>query len=178
MLLMCRCLFRRRRASVNSTLAAVIADMVHSGFVDYGLVVNIVNVRDVHIIHRTVVVEGSVVPISTSIADATIAKPVVDAAVEADMRTPVAFIPGIGVAPPTPIARCPEEARLRSHHPSPRHPEVAFIAICPVARRPQITGGGAHGLRVNGERGRSDHDRHAELRQRDGRYSQYQKSEQ
>ena len=85
-LLVCRCLFCSGRASGNSTLAAVIADMVHRGVVDYGLVVDIVNVRDVHVIHRAVVVEGSVIPISAFIADTTVAEAIVDATVEADLR--------------------------------------------------------------------------------------------
>jgi hypothetical protein len=123
--------------------------MVRPGVVDYGLVVNIVNVRDVHVIHRAVVVENSVIPISASIADTTIAEAVVDATVEADMRTPVAIIPGVGVAAPTPITRGPEEANFGSHHPRTRHPEVAFIPVSPVAGRPQITVGGGHGLHVH-----------------------------
>src|ERR1019366_5930879 len=78
-LLVCRCLFCPGRAGVNSTGAAVITDMVHSGVVDYGPVVNIVNVPDVHVVHRAVVVEGPVIPISAFIADTTIAEAVVDA---------------------------------------------------------------------------------------------------
>src|SRR5208337_2325200 len=155
------------RTSANSTLAAVIADMVHRGFVDYGFVVNIVNVRDVHVVHRGVVVEGPVIPISAFIADA-----VVDATVEADMRPPVAFIPREGTAAPAPITGSPEEANFGSHHPRTRHPEVALITISPVAGRPQITVRGDHGLLVHRQRGRSDRDRHAELRRRDGRYGQ------
>src|SRR5208283_3492592 len=56
------CLFRCRRAGYKSALAAVIADVVHCRFVDYGLAVDIGDVRDVHIIYRAVVEEGSVVP--------------------------------------------------------------------------------------------------------------------
>ena len=148
-LLVCRCLFCLGRSGVNSTGAAVIADMVHRGVVDHGLVVNIVNVRDVHVIHRAVVVEGPVIPIPAFIADTTIAKAVVDATVEADMRAPVALIPSVGVAAPTPITGSPEEANLGSDHPRTRHPKVAFIAIGPVTGRPQITVGGAQGLRVH-----------------------------
>src|ERR1035441_10196610 len=135
-LLVCRCLFCLGRAGANSTGAAVIADMVHGGVIDHGLVVNIVNVRGVHVIHRAVVAEGSVIPISAFIADTTIAEAVVDAAVEADMRAPIAFIPGVGVAAPTPIPGGPEEADFGSHDPGTRHPEVAFITIAPVAGCP------------------------------------------
>src|SRR5208283_2914560 len=101
-LLVGRRLFCRSRASRNSAFAAVIADMVHCGFVDYGLFVNIGDVRDVHVTHRAVVEEGSVIPVSASIADTTIAEAVVYAAVEADTLAPIAFIPGESVAAPTP----------------------------------------------------------------------------
>ena len=175
-LLVCRGLFCPARAGVNSTGAAVITDMVHPGVVDHGLVVNIVNVRDVHVIHRAVVVEGPVVPISAFIAHTTIAEAVVNATVEADIRAPVTFIPGVGVAAPTPVTGSPEEANLGSHHPRTGHPEVAFISISPVAGRPQITFGWGHGLNVHRERGRSDRDRYAELRERGDRYGQDQKS--
>ena len=175
-LLVGRSLFLSSRAGGNSTSAAVIADMVHRGDVDYGFVVNIVNVRDVHIIHRGVVEEGAVIPISASVTDTAIAEAVVDAAIEADLRAPVAAIPGECIAAPAPVAGSPEQASLRRCHPRTRHPEITFIAIGPVAGRPQITIGGGHGLLVHRQRGRSHGDRHGELRESDGRYGQYQKS--
>ena len=147
-LLTCRRLFCLRRTGGDSTSTAVIADMVYRRVVDYGLVINIVNIRDVYVIHRAVVIEGSVIPIPSLITGTAIAVAVVDAAVEADLRTPVAAIPGVGVASPAPIARSPEQTH-RSQHPRARHPEVAFVPISPVARRPQIAGGGNHGLRVH-----------------------------
>ncbi len=175
-LLVCRGLFCPGRAGVNSTGGAVIADMVHSAVVAHSPVVNIVNVPDVHVVHRAVVVEGSMIPVSAFIADTTVAEAVVDAAVEADMGAPIPLIPSVGVAAPTPVTGSPEKANLGCHHPGTGHPEVAFISISPVAGRPQITFGGGHGLNVHRERGRSDRDRYAELRERGGRYGQYQKS--
>ena len=154
---MCRGLFRSSRAGGNPTRAAVVADVVYRG-VDYGLAVNIVNVRDVHVIHRGVVVEGSVTPISSSVADATIAEAVVDAPVEANGRTPVAFIPGEGVAAPTPIAGGPEQANGGRFGPCARHPEIAFTTVSPVTGRPQITALRTKGLRVCNQFGRSDRD--------------------
>ncbi len=145
---MCRGLFCSGRAGGNSTTAAVIADMVHGG-VNYGLVVNIVNDRDVHVIHCGVVVEGPVVPISASIANPTIAEAVVDATVEADLLAPVAFVPSVGVVAPTPVTRSPEQTCFRRLRPRTWHPKVAFISVRPVAGRPQITGSGDHGLFVH-----------------------------
>src|ERR1022692_3336607 len=172
-LLVCRCFFCLGRAGGNSTGAAVIADIVDPSVVDYGLVVNVVNAGDIHVVHRTVVVKLSVLPTSALIAGTTIAKAVVDPTVEADLRTPVTVIPAVGVAAPAPITGSPEQTNLGSHHPRTRHPEVAFIPICPVAGRPDITGGGHHGLCVHRQRGRSDRDRNRELRERGSRYSQY-----
>ena len=172
-LLVCRGLFCSGRAGVNSTGAAVVADMVHPGVVDYGPVVNIVKVPDVHVVHRAVVVEGSMIPVSAFIAETTVAETVVDATVEADMGAPVAFIPSVAVTAPTPVTGSPEEANLWSHHPRTWHPVVAFISISPVSGRPQITLGRGHGLHVHRERGRCDRDRYAELRERGGRYGQY-----
>src|SRR5580704_14959327 len=172
-LLASRTLFRGGRPGADSTPASVVADMVYRRGIDYGFAVNIVNIRDVHIVHRAVVVEGSVIPISASVADTTVAEAVVDATVEADLRTPIAFIPGEGAAPPTPVTRSPEQTSFRSHRPCARHPEVAFIPIGPVPGRPHVSDGGAHGLGVHRKRGRSDHDRHSELREQTGRYGQY-----
>src|SRR5208337_1328704 len=177
-LLVHRSLFHGGRSGGNSTLAAVVADMVHRGFVNYGLAVNIGDVRDVHVIHRAVVVETSVVPISAPIADTTVAKAVVDATVEADTLAPVTFIPCKGIVAPAPIAGSPEQANGRRLDPCAGNPEVAFITVRPVARCPQITGCGDHGLSVYRQRGRSDRDRHAELRERDSWYHHEQNCEQ
>src|SRR5271156_4911928 len=144
-----RIFFCRGRARRNSTAATVVADVVHPRFVDYGLAVNIGNVYAAYVIHRGVVVEASVVPISASVAHTTVAEAVVDAAVKADGLAPVAFIPGEGIAAPTPIARSPEQARFRRLDPGARHPEVAFIAIPPVAGRPHIADRWNHGLSVH-----------------------------
>jgi hypothetical protein len=145
----CRCLFCCRRASGNSTGAAVVADAVHGGIVDYRRVVNVVNVGDVHVVHRTVVVKLSVLPTSALIADTAIAKAVIDAAVEADLLTPVAAIPGEGAAAPTPVTGSPEQTNGGRLNPRAWYPEVAFITISPVAGRPQIAGLGGHGLHVH-----------------------------
>ena len=170
----CRGFFRGCRACGNSATAAVVADVVYPGFVDHGFVIDIGNVYATDVIHRGVIEEASVIPISAAVAYATVAETVVDTTVEADGLAPVAFIPGEGVAAPAPIAGSPEQARFRRLDPGARHPEVAFIAIRPVAGRPHIAGGWNHGLGVYRQRGRSDRDRHAELREQTGRYGHHQ----
>ena len=106
-LLVRRCLFCLGRTSVNTTCAAVVTDPVHCRTVDDRRVVNVVNVGDVHVVHRTVVVKLSVLPTSAFIAGSTVAVTVVHATVEADLLAPVAAIPGVGVAAPAPITRSP-----------------------------------------------------------------------
>ncbi len=170
----CRCLFGCRRASGNSTGAAVVADPVHGGIVDNRRVVNVVNVGDVHVVHRTVVVKLPVLPTSALIAGTAIAKAVIDAAVEADLLTPVAAIPGERAAAPTPVTGSPEQTNGGRLDPRTRHPEVAFTSISPIAGSPQITVVGGHRLHVHRQCRRSDRNRHLELRERGGRYGQYQ----
>jgi hypothetical protein len=104
--------------------------------VDHGLVVNIMNVPDIHVIHRTVVVEGAMIPISALVANTSISKAIIHTAIKADVFAPVAAMPGVRIIAPAPIPRSPEEANFWSHHPGSRHPEVTFISITPIAWGP------------------------------------------
>src|SRR5258708_6403933 len=52
------------RSRVGSTVAAVVADAVHAGIVDDGLVVRVVNNRGVYIHDRGVVEEVAALPVS------------------------------------------------------------------------------------------------------------------
>jgi len=141
--------FRCSWCGLNALGATVVTHPVDGGVVDHAAFVDIRDVDVSNIIDRAVVAEGPVVPIPAFIAGATIPETVVDATVEADMRTPVADIPGVGIAAPTPITGRPEQANFGSHYPRTRHPEVALITISPVAGRPQITVARDHGLRVH-----------------------------
>jgi hypothetical protein len=82
----------RRSTRRDSTVAAVVADAVHRGVVDHGGVVNVVDVGDIYVVDGTIVEKVAAVPTSAFIAIAEIAESVVDAAVESDMRTPVANV--------------------------------------------------------------------------------------
>jgi hypothetical protein len=130
-------------------MTAVIADVVVRCIVDYSLVVNIVHACDVDVIHRAVIVERSVIPISALVANAAIAVAIIDATVKPYMFTPVTAMPGVPVIFPTPITRSPEVADFGSHHPGSRNPVVAFVSIRPVAGRPYITVAGSHRLHVH-----------------------------
>src|SRR5208282_316549 len=176
MTLVGRGLFCSGRAGGCSTGSAVIANVVSRSSVDYVSFVRVVNVGDVDVVDRGVVVEGSVIPISALIADTTIAEAIVDAAVETDCGTPVAVVPGKGIATPAPIPGSPQQANGGRLGPRARHPEIAFITVSPVAGCPQIAALRTHRLRVRHQFRRSDRDRHADLRERGGRHGQYQNS--
>ena len=95
-----------------------------------------VNVGDGDVVHAAVVVEPVVAPVATLIAHTGIAVSVVDSAVIADVRAPIAVVISVASANPTPIAGRPQEAGLRRTRPCARHPVVALRRVCPVARRP------------------------------------------
>src|SRR5208337_4547789 len=125
---------------VDSTVAAVVADVVLV-VVDHGRVVNIVNVGDVHVVHRTVVEKVPAVPTPAFVTFTEIAEAVVDPAVEAYVRTPVAVIENKSVAAPAPIGWSPQETDFRRHHPGARHPVVIVdvVVVGPVAGGPDKT---------------------------------------
>src|SRR5208283_1946102 len=134
--------------------APVVANVVHSSIVRHRGVVSVVNIGDVHVIHRTIVFELSVVPTATFITLTAVAEAIIDSAIEAYVLAPVAFIESECPAAPTPIAWGPEETGLRSHHPRTRHKEVT-VAVSPVAGCPKITLGGDGRLHIHGQcRGR------------------------
>lgn len=84
------------RPGPNAAVASVVADPVNRNVVDHPGVVGIVNVSDIHMVHRAVVIELPVAPIPAVIAVAGIAITVIDTAVEPDLRAPVTGMPDIG----------------------------------------------------------------------------------
>ncbi len=87
---------------IDSTVPAVVAGAVAAIVRDL-VVVDIVNDRCIHIRDRGVVVNPVVVPIRALIATTGVSETVVDAAIIANVRTPVARVPmviAVVVAPP------------------------------------------------------------------------------
>jgi len=144
------------RTRCDPTGTAVVADPVHRRIVDHCGVVGVVNVGDVHVIHRAVVFELSVVPAATLITFTAVTEAVIDPAIETDLRTPVAFIESKSAATPAPIAWSPEETGLRSHDPRTWHKEVTAVTVRPVARCPEITLGRDGRLLVHRQRRRTN----------------------
>src|SRR5271170_2530857 len=83
------------RTRFHSALAAVIADAIYCRVVDHRGVVNVVNVGDVHVVHRTVVEKVAIIPPTTLVALAEVAESVSDPTVETYVKTPVSFIKSV-----------------------------------------------------------------------------------
>ena len=144
-----------RWALVDAAISAVVTDAINGPIVVYDRgVVGVVNLGDVDVVHGTVVVEAIAVPASTFITVAKISIAVVDAAVKANLRTPVAFVKEEGISAPAPISWRPEIADFRRLHPCAGHPVIIAVLVIPrpIPRRPEVAFGRAYGLFVHRER--------------------------
>src|SRR5581483_12054914 len=101
---------------VDSMRTAVEAYAVHGDIVDHRPVIN-VNVGDRHIADGTVVEEMPAAPFPTIETHARISEAVIHAAIKADVRSPVADMPDVCAAAPSPVAGRPEQSRTRRHDP-------------------------------------------------------------
>ena len=147
--------FLARRSRVEPAPTAVVAHVIHAHIiVDHGLVVGVVNDGGVHIVDRGVVGEPIMFPASTFIAMPDVAAAVVHAAVESNMLAPVTDVEQKYAFVPAPVTRRPEHTDLRRIQPRAGHPEVAFPAVPPIARSPQIAGLRARRLVVDRQRRR------------------------
>ncbi len=153
---------------LHSTLSAVEG---HVRVVDDDrLVIDVGDVGDVYVGDGAVVEEVAFAPLATLEAVAAVAEAVVDAAVEADLRSPVAFVEGVDAVIPSPVAGSPEQAGLGSFHPGAGNPVVAVVVTPgPIAGGPEVAFAGADGLRVNRQRGRTEADGDADADLRGGR---------
>jgi hypothetical protein len=137
MLLLPRRQFRRPGAHLYSALPAVKAHVVAATVVVvHAAIINVMHDCDVHIVVRAVVVEMSAAPVAALVAETDIAKAVIDAAIVADVRAPVATVKAVAVIVVAPVAGGPESALVGSLDPPAGHPVVAALTPCPVAGRP------------------------------------------
>jgi hypothetical protein len=134
-LLVQHCQFGRRRPNVESAGAAGIAHF-GSGVIGDVVVVYIANDRGIHIVDGAVVVERTSVPIAALIAAAPITEAVIDTAIVANVRTPIAVAPEIAPANERPIRRRPERADVRSNDPCSRNPVITAGSVSPVTGSP------------------------------------------
>src|SRR5690242_7719722 len=132
--------------------------MVLRASVSHGPAVRVPDARIADVVDLTVIEEPSVLPIAALVARAGVAVAVVDAAVEADMRPPIAGVPEIGAVAPTPPRRRPIEPDRGRKHPGARHPVVVILAVGPVAGCPDVAVAGDRRLLIDGQRRRRDPD--------------------
>ena len=146
-------------AGLNAAAAAVIADTVHRYIADDGVVdVRVVDDCPVDVHDCGVVTEITAIPATAVEPLAGVAIAVVDAAVEAYCRAPVAGVPCIYAVIPAPVAGSPEKSDGRGFDPGSRNPVVVAVACIPgpVAGCPDVVCGGTGRLIVDGKRRRGD----------------------
>ena len=147
--------FRRQRAASNPSRTVVTGAIVRD--VDRGVVdddrirdraVIHLNIGDVHVVDRTVIVESISVPVPALIANTDVAEAIVNAAVISDMPAPESIVIAISAADESPISGRPQKANLGRLRPGARHPIVALRSIAPISRRPQVAIAWAIRLRI------------------------------
>src|SRR5215468_5166650 len=153
LVLQCRLLLRRWLA-FESARSTVVADVGHGDIVDDGLAVDVGDLYRTEARDRRVVDEDAVPPVATVVAHAGIAEAIVDAAVEADPRSPVSGAPHIDAVVPGPIARGPQQTWPRRPHPGAGNPKVAELAPRPVAGHPEEVRTWDHRLHIDRQRWR------------------------
>jgi hypothetical protein len=141
----------------DAAMTSVEADV--TAMCDNYLGIDIVKASAPDIAHAGVIKKAPALPVAAAITDAGVAEAVVNSAVEADLRSPVSFVPDIGVISPSPVAGRPEQTSLGCFNPCAGNPEIAAVfGVTPITGCPDITWVRANGLCVNGEHRWSDGD--------------------
>jgi len=91
-------------------------------------------------------------PVTALVANAYVAKAVVDAAIVADVRAPIATVKSVAVMPEAPVAGGPESALVGSLNPDAGHPVITGRRPGPVAGGPEVVVAGSLRLFVIGQR--------------------------
>src|SRR5580704_19053773 len=140
------------RPRCDAARPAIKAGAIHGGVVDDHRFVDVGVVDDggVHVDYRGVICETPATPFAAEKPNAAIAKAIIHAAVEADVRSPIARMPSVHAAAPAPVAWSPKQAHPRGSEPHTGHPVVAAIAISPIARSPKMPFNRARRLYVHG----------------------------
>jgi hypothetical protein len=77
---------------------------------DHGFPVDVMDICGVHACNCGVIEKASAVPITALVPRSFISEPIMDAAIIADMRTPVTGMPHIYASAISPIAGCPKQS--------------------------------------------------------------------
>ncbi len=146
------------RSGLDTTVATIEAHAIHGDVVDYRSIVDIRHMNGADVGDRPVIEIIVTAPVATLKTDTAISEAVVHAAVEPNMRSPIAAVPEINAVGPTPVAGRPQHAEGRRLHPCAGHPVVVTVIPSPVARRPDVTRRGKRRLHVDRQCRRSDVD--------------------
>src|SRR5271156_1097694 len=170
----CRSAFLGRGDGGGAAGAAVEAGADADVFMDHGAInESVVHDRGVYVDDCGVVREMSTAPFTAREAYAAVTESVINAAVEADVGTPVACMPTINATREAPVAGSPEDAYARRSDPDARNPVVACVTVGPIAGSPKKAFGGARRLHVNRNCWRAYvyGDAHRDLRRGRGRHA-------
>src|SRR5450631_1247370 len=80
----------RTRRGCDAARTAVVTHLIDGDVVDDGFIVGVVNIGDIHIGHGMIVGKRIAGPAAALVAGTAVAMSIVHAAVEPDMRTPIA----------------------------------------------------------------------------------------
>src|ERR1700676_4292396 len=116
MMLMLGRQFSRRWPGRYSASSSVVTHMIITGnVVDHSPIhIGVVNHRGVYVHHRRVVSKHSAIPASAKEPNSTIAKSIINSAVESDVRPPISCVKKIPAAAPAPITGRPKIPRTRT----------------------------------------------------------------
>lgn len=106
--------FLTARPDIDAAPSTVIADAIHCEVIGHIAVVDVGDVCSADIDHRPVIEEGPASPFSAHKAYAGVTEPIINAAVEAYVGTPVACVPEKCSSAPAPVPRRPQHARGRA----------------------------------------------------------------
>ena len=147
-----RAQFRGSRPHLDSTRSAVETYPCAAPLVPANLaVVDVVHHGGVDVIYSAVVIEVAAAPVTALVAEAYVAKTVVDAAIVADVPAPVTAVKAVTAMPEAPVAGGPECALIGSLDPRAGHPVIALWRPGPVAGRPEVVVAGSLRLVVVGQ---------------------------
>jgi hypothetical protein len=104
------------------------------------------------IIGRLIVIETVILPATPVIAVAAVAPTIIDAAIEADGRAPIAGHEAITIVEIPPVTGRPVDPFPGRFDPGSRRPVIVLIRTVPgpVSRRPDVALGGGRGLVIGG----------------------------
>lgn len=147
-------LFIRRRPRIHAVRSTVVTDSVVDVYVaDHRAInVHVVNLSDVHVGHRAVVIELTIAPFASNVSRSKVSEAVIDPAVKSDVRSPIAGMPNVIVAirVVTPPARSPIQPGVGSKHPRAWDPVVTIRPPCPVTGNPDEIRAWANRLCIDG----------------------------